>query len=1186
MAQDFLEFLRKHPNRSRVQELVLAPSIYVLTVTDIINLSPDLKALTIPYAYRHMNDARKNPLLVPLENLHALKSLSIGLFTFRGRRIYYLPNIPVFNRLTHLNLAGKPITRSTVPDGLADLVKLTHLSIHWSTSRSCNNGLLAFLARPATRVLVIWYPLSSSLTQLVEDLRRRHVLERRVVLFQQERYHEYMADGGFWPYAERLIDWRVMTQVPDLGRISGVEAVEAAQAFRIFKLRLKEVCAGLSQPPLTVFCVVPYPMEDIHHPSTFNSPSSTESSPSTESGPVTPPLLNPSGFFPPHTPPMNDKSKMEPSHFSISVPSPPERGSDSGKQFPENAPQSTVQQRTVASNQRMRRMLSSHKHHPSARPLEARFTMRSLGVSSHTSLSIEDVVEGKDIFQEGLSDMPDSVFEKFYNAKLAARDTILSRISSSLREIDVLEKMRDAVLEYVMYNKNLLVSGGSDMERYKAEVNNRTDDLEDRIAYGHAVYADELAALTVSNTQLQYMLNPPSDPEPSDESDSDASDDLVYEQTELSAKHKRWTDGNPAGYPRIRSVPGLTLEGSSHASGATTQSPQALLDPTLHPAFPTQSSQAFVDPTSRSYPAFPPQSSQAFVDPTPAFSAQSSHALIDPTSYPAFPTSHGFVDPTSVGLGHPPQIAPPFNHFRTLLPQQLPEPFYSRDPLEHFRSEVATGTNCFLDPTSVGISGHPPVAPPFNNFRTPLPQLLPEPFQSSDPLGCLRPEVATSTDYTPASSELQQIELENVEKQQHQTCFIMMPPPLPQLVTFASDLEITKTQIEDISKRVKHSLYAYMFTTNPVPLTKKERERLINDSIKNASEMILGYSPPPKRGHYHKLCIDTMSNARSAFRKYAENTVETFFNLDLPIRSTENVTEHRCNAAQSLLSKPDLNFFHVFDKTPMYYTNRTAAQGAIFYFEHQAISKLIEHVMGTDLKCTDVLRGTSMKPVIALAAASFKLALARRTTAPEEPAGLSDDRLVIERGSAEYTLPRQQHRSADEPHLALSCMSSSTVSMAAPFVETRPVVSVRSIIRALPAIPTLATRRTGVIHYATTLTGKCSRNLPRDSDDDVSDSDLVGNGGDGLGLVTDNGTVEFLRNVTDPLQANPTVNDTAPLSLAASTLQVSDIPQTPVKPLPLTIGPDTATPCPRAPIQTPRHRIAIRTVFLVSFLTH
>ncbi|KAG6370136.1 hypothetical protein JVT61DRAFT_12438 [Boletus reticuloceps] len=271
-------------------------------------------------------------------------------------------------------------------------------------------------------------------------------------------------------------------------------------------------------------------MEDIHRPSTLNSPSSTESSPSTDSRPRTPPLLKP--FLPPHTRLMNDQLKMEPLPLNISVPSPPKResdsGKDSGKQFPEKGPHSVVQQRTVASNQRMRRMLSPYTYRPSVRPLEARFAMRSLGVSSHTSLSIEDVIEGKGMFQAGLSDVPANVREKFYAAKLAARDTILSRISSSLREIDALEKMRDAVMEYEKYNRDLLVSGSSDLERYKVEVNNGADGLENRIAYGHAVYADELAALTVSNTQLHYMLNLPFDPEPPGESDSDASDDLVY----------------------------------------------------------------------------------------------------------------------------------------------------------------------------------------------------------------------------------------------------------------------------------------------------------------------------------------------------------------------------------------------------------------------------------------------------------------------------------------------------------------------------------------------------------------------------------------------------------------------------------------------------------------------------------
>ncbi|KAG6370135.1 hypothetical protein JVT61DRAFT_12437 [Boletus reticuloceps] len=257
---------------------------------------------------------------------------------------------------------------------------------------------------------------------------------------------------------------------------------------------------------------------------------------------------------------------------------------------------------------------------------------------------------------------------------------------------------------------------------------------------------------------------------------------------------------------------------------------------------------------------------------------------------------------------------------------------------------------------------------------TPAPQLLPEPYHCNDPLDQLRQEAAAAAHHIPTSSELQQTAPANAKKRRRQSRIATTPPPLPQMVTFESDFATMKIQTEDISKRIKNALYTYMFSTNAVPPTKEDRKSLIDRSIKNASQIVLGHSSPPKMGHYHKLCIDTMSNARSAFRKYAENTVEVFFDIDPPVRSGENVIEYRRIAAQGLLNQPGLDVFHVFH------------EGDVFYLEHQCISKLIEHVIGMDLKCAGVLQAASMKPLIALAVASFKLALLRRTTAPEEPA--------------------------------------------------------------------------------------------------------------------------------------------------------------------------------------------------------
>ena len=121
------------------------------------------------------------------------------------------------------------------------------------------------------------------------------------------------------------------------------------------------------------------------------------------------------------------------------------------------------------------------------------------------------------------------------------------------------------------------------------------------------------------------------------------------------------------------------------------------------------------------------------------------------------------------------------------------------------------------------------------------------------------------------------------------------------------------------------------------------------------------------------------------------------------------------------------------------------------------------------------------------------------------------------------------------------------------------------------------------IYYANTLTGKLSRDLPRDSEDDVSDSALVGltafrsssrtGGDDGLGLVPVDDTIEFPRDVTiDPhTEPQETVKSNVAISLSPSppAFRVDDIPQTPVKPLPLPLDTSLATLRPRANTDLP-----------------
>jgi hypothetical protein len=123
--------------------------------------------------------------------------------------------------------------------------------------------------------------------------------------------------------------------------------------------------------------------------------------------------------------------------------------------------------------------------------------------------------------------MPSVVFNKFYTAKVASKDCILFRISTTLREVDVLEKEKDALLEWEKHEKERLAGVCTELQLFKEEAEAHGSDIANDVAFRHAIYADNLAALSVTNMQLNDMLGL-SDPKPeSDDTDSDMSNDLV-----------------------------------------------------------------------------------------------------------------------------------------------------------------------------------------------------------------------------------------------------------------------------------------------------------------------------------------------------------------------------------------------------------------------------------------------------------------------------------------------------------------------------------------------------------------------------------------------------------------------------------------------------------------------------------
>ncbi|KAI6101498.1 hypothetical protein EDD16DRAFT_1525912 [Pisolithus croceorrhizus] len=115
----------------------------------------------------------------------------------------------------------------------------------------------------------------------------------------------------------------------------------------------------------------------------------------------------------------------------------------------------------------MKRM-SPYKHHTSPQSPEVGFAMR-LGRASHSLPTFNDVVKRNDIFQHYLSQLSNELFNKYYIAKLASRDCIVSRISVTLHEIDALEKMKDFLVESQKQEKEQLAAASEELELFVKE---------------------------------------------------------------------------------------------------------------------------------------------------------------------------------------------------------------------------------------------------------------------------------------------------------------------------------------------------------------------------------------------------------------------------------------------------------------------------------------------------------------------------------------------------------------------------------------------------------------------------------------------------------------------------------------------------------------------------------------------
>ena len=182
--------------------------LWVVSV-EVLTLCQNVKDLAIKSSIRYIPWRTKNPLLVPLRNLLRIKTMFTDLATVTGKEHIILPEFVWFNHISQLHLNVSWASLDSVPEGLSNLANLTHLLMFWATSRLCTSGLVQFLEKGMTVVLILWINDIVMESTIHKDLRLWGLADVQVVLFRSCLMGEYMAASGFWKYAERIVQWRV-----------------------------------------------------------------------------------------------------------------------------------------------------------------------------------------------------------------------------------------------------------------------------------------------------------------------------------------------------------------------------------------------------------------------------------------------------------------------------------------------------------------------------------------------------------------------------------------------------------------------------------------------------------------------------------------------------------------------------------------------------------------------------------------------------------------------------------------------------------------------------------------------------------------------------------------------------------------------------------------------------------------
>ncbi|KIM57483.1 hypothetical protein SCLCIDRAFT_28821 [Scleroderma citrinum Foug A] len=138
--------------------------------------------------------------------------------------------------------------------------------------------------------------------------------------------------------------------------------------------------------------------------------------------------------------------------------------------------------------------------------LELRFAARSLGSSSHTGMTMEDVIQGQEYFSTALSAMPDRVLLKAYQAKQVNRNCIAHRVALALAEIESAKRHKDYLTAVHGQHEGALAVTSAQLQLLAELLDDRgLSDVEDDGGFHRAVYADELIALTIAEGQTDQV---------------------------------------------------------------------------------------------------------------------------------------------------------------------------------------------------------------------------------------------------------------------------------------------------------------------------------------------------------------------------------------------------------------------------------------------------------------------------------------------------------------------------------------------------------------------------------------------------------------------------------------------------------------------------------------------------------